>query len=59
MSSKMLRMEGSQGASITQDIIRIPSLNLSMTYSARNVDKTRGPNAGGGYINIPDSFEDG
>ena len=44
----MLQTVGSQGSSIQQGNTRIRSLNLPVTCSARNVNNTRGINAGRG-----------
>ena len=43
----MLRTVGSQGASIQHCATRIKSLSWPLTCSARNLDRTRGTNAGG------------
>ena len=60
MSANMLRTVGSQGASIQNSATRIKSLSWPLTCSARNLDKTRGTNAGGGnisYLKCPGMVE--
>ena len=48
MSANILRTVGSQEASIKHGDTRIKSLNWPVTCSARNLVRTKGPNAGGG-----------
>ena len=48
MSANLLTTMGNQGASIQHGATRIKSLNWPVTCSVRNLDRTRGTNAGGG-----------
>ena len=48
MSSNIFRTVGNQGTSKQQGEMKIRGLNLPVTCSARNLDKTGETNAGGG-----------
>ena len=43
----VLRAMESQGASIQQTVTRIRSLNLTVIWAVRNLDRTTGTDAGG------------
>ena len=60
MSANMLRSQGSQGTSIQHCTSRFKSLSWPLTCSARNLDRTKGTNAGrGNTYKLPETPKDG